>query len=47
MIQKKLALETRILRVNQINVFKILNGYEYSHRNIFTQLRKREGLEDI
>ena len=41
------TLETRRLRGNQIEVFKILNGYENIDRNIFPQSRKREGLEDM
>ena len=40
------TLETRRLR-DQIEVFKILNGYENIDRNIFSQSRKREGLEDM
>ena len=40
-------LETRRLREDQIEVFKILNGYENIDRNMFSQLRKREGLEDM
>ena len=40
------TLETRRLR-DQIEVFKILNGYENIDRNIFSQPRKREGLEDM
>ena len=40
------TLETRRLRA-QIEVFKILNGYEKFNRNISSQLRKREGLEDM
>ena len=40
-------LETRRLRGDQIEVFKILNGYESIDRNIFSRLRKREGLEAI
>ena len=40
-------LETRRLRGDQIEVFKILNGYENIDRNIFSQSRKREGLEDM
>ena len=40
------TLETRRLR-DQIEVFKILNGYENIDRNIFFLLRKREGLEDM
>ena len=39
------TLETRRLR-DQIEVFKILNGYENIDRNIFSQSMKREGLED-
>ena len=39
--------ETRRLKGDQIEVFKILNGYENIDRNIFVWLRKREGLEDI
>ena len=35
------TLETRILRGDQIEVFKILNGYENIDRNIFSQSRKR------
>ena len=41
------TLETRRLKGDQIEVFKILNGYENIDRNIFVWLRKREGLEDI
>ena len=41
------TLETRRLRGDQIEVFKILNGYENIDRNIFLQSRKREGLEDM
>ena len=40
------TLETRRLRGDQIEVFKILNGYENIDRNIFFS-RKREGLEDM
>ena len=39
-------LETMRLRGDQTEVFKILNGYENIDRNIFSQSRKREGLED-
>ena len=39
-------LETRRLGRDQIEVFKILNGYEHIDRDIFSRLRKREGLED-
>ena len=38
--------ETRRLR-DQIEMFKILNGYENIDRNIFSRSRKREGLEDM
>ena len=41
------TLETRILRGDQIEVSKILNGYENIDTNIFSRLRKREGLEHI
>ena len=41
------TLETRRLRGDQIGVFKILNAYENIDRNIVSQLRKREGLEDM
>ena len=41
------TLETRRLRGDQIEVFKILNGYENIDSNIFSQSRKREGLEDM
>ena len=40
------TLETRRLR-DQIEVIKILNGYENIDRNIFSRSRKREGLEDM
>ena len=40
------TLEARRLR-DQIEVFKTLNGYESIDRNIFSQSRKREGLEDM
>ena len=40
-------LGTRKLRGDQIEVFKILNGYENIDRNIFSRLRKKEGLEDM
>ena len=36
------ALETRRLRGDQIEVFKILNGYESVDRNICLRLRKGE-----
>ena len=41
------TLETRRLTEDQTEVFKILNGYENIYRNIFSRLRKREGLEDM
>ena len=40
----RLTLETRRLRGDQIEVFKILNGYENIDRIFFSRLRKREGL---
>ena len=40
------TLETMRLR-DQIEVFKILNGYENIDRNIFSRLRKGEGVEDM
>ena len=39
--------ETRRLRGDQIELFKILNGYENIDRNVFSRSRKREGLEDM
>ena len=39
--------ETRRLRGDQSEVFKILNGYENIDINIFSRLRKREELEDM
>ena len=41
------TLETRRLRGDQIEVFKILNGYENIDKHIFSWLRKREGLEEM
>ena len=41
------TLETRRLRGDQIQVFKILKGYETIDRNIFSRSRKREELEDM
>ena len=41
------TLETRRLRRDQIEVFKILNGYENIDRNIFSRQWKTEGLEDM
>ena len=40
------TLETRRLRGDQIEVFKILNGYILTEI-FFSQSRKREGLEDM
>ena len=40
------TLETMRLRGDQIEVFKILNGYESMDRNILSRLRKR-GLENM
>ena len=40
------TLETRMLRGDQIEVFKILNGYEKIHRNMFSHSRKIVELED-
>ena len=42
-----ITLDTRRLRGDQIEVFKILKGYENIDRNIFSRSRKREGLEDL
>ena len=41
------TLETRRLRGDQIEVFKILNGYEKIDRMFFSLSRKKEGLEDM
>ena len=41
------TLETRRLRGDQIDMFKILNKCENIDRNIFSRSRKREGLEDM
>ena len=42
------TLETKIeRRSDRIEVFKILNGYDNIDRNIFSRLRKREGLKDM
>ena len=41
------TLKTRRLRGDQIEVFKILNGYENISRDFYSRLRKREGLEDM
>ena len=40
------TLETRRLRGDQIEVFKISKGFANIDRNIFYRSRKREGLED-
>ena len=40
------TLETRRLKGDQTEVFKLLNGYENIERNMFSRLRKREGLDD-
>ena len=40
------TLESKRLRGDQIEVFKILNGYENIDRNISSRLRKRDGLGD-
>ena len=39
------TLETRRLRGDQIEVFKILNGYENIDRNMFFSLKKDRGYE--
>ena len=41
------TLETRRLRGDQIEVFKILNGYENNDRHFLSRPRKREGLQDM
>ena len=41
------TLETRRLRGDQIEVFKILNGYENIDRNIFSHSRRIAELEDM
>ena len=41
------TLETRRLRGDQIEVFKILNGYENIDKHIFSRSMKREELEDM
>ena len=41
------TLDTRRLRGDQIEVFKILNGYENIDRNICSRSRKTEGLENM
>ena len=39
--------ETRRLRGDQIEIFKILNGYENIDRNTFSHIRKIVELEDM
>ena len=41
------TLEARRLKGDQIEVFKILNGYENIDRNIFSYSRKITELEDM
>ena len=41
------TLETRRLRGDQIEVFKILNGYENIDRNIFSHSRRIAELDDM
>ena len=41
------TLETRRLREDQIEVFKILNGYEHIDRNMFSLSIKIAELEDM
>ena len=41
------TLETRRLIGDQIEVFKMLNGYENIDRILSSRSRKREGLEDM
>ena len=41
------TLETRRLRGDQIEVFKILNGYENIDRNMFSHSRRIAELEDM
>ena len=42
-----MILETLRLRGDQLEVFKILKGFENIDRIFFSRLRKREGLEDM
>ena len=44
---RNISYEMRLKIRDQIEVFKILNGYENIDRNIFTHSRKRERLEDM
>ena len=41
------TLDTRRLRLDHIEVFRILNGYEYIDRTIFCHTRNIMGLEDM
>ena len=41
------TLDTRRLRLDHIEVFRILNGYEYIDRTILSHTRKIVELEDI
>ena len=41
------TLDTRRLRLEHIEVFRILNGYEYIDRTILSHTRKIVELEDI
>ena len=41
------TLQNRRLTGDQIEVFKILNGYKHIDRYIFSWLSKREGLDDM
>ena len=41
------TLETRKLRGDQIEMFKILNGYENIDRMFLSRSTKREGLENM
>ena len=41
------TLETRRLRIFQLEIFRILNGYENVDRNIFSNLRKIVELEEL
>ena len=42
-----MTLETRRQGGDQIEVFKILNGYDNIDRNIYFRLRKKYGLKDM
>ena len=41
------TIETRSLRGDHIEVFKLLNGYDNIDRNTWLWLRKGKGLEDM